>query len=133
MALEASSFIAPTGELEPDTWPEGSPGGDTVARLEAWITEAVTRTSGLAAAQRDAAGSHYVYGRAYRAMASRLAAIPSSASQAGLSHTISAGQIAYWEREAQRHEGLLEEFLAAPEEPITRLPGSRQIPTRAVW
>lgn len=133
MALEVETFLAPTGELEPDTWPSSSSGGDTAARLAVWIGEAQERTASLSSVQQDAAGRHYVYAKAYRAMASRLAAVPSSASQAGISHSISAKQIDYWNALAQSHEAQLEEYLTAPDQPTGRPRGSRSIPTRAVW
>jgi hypothetical protein len=134
MALTATDFLSSSGgDIEPDTWPTGSSGGSTTERLDAWIAEAVVRTSGISAAERDAAGRHYVYAKAYRAMASRMASIPSSASQAGISHTISPTQIAYWERLAHQHEAKFEEFLVAPERPPSTPPGSRSVPIRAVW
>lgn len=133
MALTPPDFISPTGDLEPNYWPEGSPGGSTTERLDAWITEGYGRVAGLPADQQDAANTHFVYAKAYRALASRFAAVPSSASQAGISHTISQGQIAFWEREAARHEALLEGYLEAPAPSSTAKRVTKSVKTTAVW
>lgn len=94
MALIADNIKYPEGELQPSMFPSG----DIDTNLYTWLTEATTKTSS------EDAQRHWVYYRAYTAIAGRLAVTPSSQSSFGdVSKSINSGQISHFAKLADQH------------------------------
>jgi hypothetical protein len=103
LALVAADLIYPKGRLQPVLFPK-----ETLATIvEAWLSEAETKVADVDAADQDAAATHWVYYRAYSAIAERIAASPSRESfggnsGGGVESTVDWGQnrADYWEKKA---------------------------------
>jgi hypothetical protein len=130
---DAADFIAPTGQIEPGTWPTGDAGGDTTARLEAWIAAAEAATANVESGSLEKAISAYVYGKAFRAMAQRLAEAPSTARQEDISHQISQGQITYFRQLAEQYEAEFLGYLPVADLPPSTPPTSYGVSNNFVW
>lgn len=81
MALLASDLIYPDGDLLPMMFPDG----DINTAVGAWLIDAATQTAS------EPAQRHWVYYRAYTAIANRIAATPNSDNGFNASRSISWG------------------------------------------
>ena len=81
MALTIDDLVYPNGELQGSMFPDGDV--DTVAVI--WLAEAVAKTADTVAQK------HWVYYRAYTAIANRIASMPTSQSTNQGSHSVSWG------------------------------------------
>lgn len=131
--MEATDFIAPAGLLEPGTWAETDPGGSTTTRLEAWLAAGELAASNVESGSLDRAITAYVYGKAYRTLANRLAETPSTARQEDISHQISAGQISYFRQLAEKYEAEFQTYLPVDDLPPATPPASYGVPNKFVW
>ena len=93
MALTATSFIEPAGELSEELFP----GKDLEEFTTAWLAEAVTKTSS------EAAQAAWVYYRAYLTVANRMNAEASSERKGDVTAARVADQLAYWRKLAAEH------------------------------
>lgn len=93
MALQASDFIEPAGELSEELFP----GKNLTTYASAWLTEAQGKTSDEDA-QRE-----WVYHRAYQTVANRLNAQLISEQKGDLRGQRSDSQNAYYSRLAKQH------------------------------
>lgn len=86
MALQAADFIEPAGELNEGLFP----GADLTAYVQAWITDAESRTND------EAAQDAWVYHRAYTTIANRIHAGLASEKKGDAAASRSDAQFAYW-------------------------------------
>ena len=94
MALAASDFIEPAGELAPALFP-----GETLTTLvTAWIEDAEARYE-----DDETAQSHWVLHRAYTTVANRFHAGLASESKGPATAARSDEQFRYWSRKAALH------------------------------
>lgn len=95
MALSASDLIYPDGDLLQMMFPDG----DINTAVGAWLIDAATRTTA------EDAQRHWVYYRAYTAIANRIAATPNSDNGFNASRSISWGgdRIDAFRRLADKH------------------------------
>lgn len=94
MALTATDLIYPTGELSPSMFPDN----DINTVVAIWLAEATGNTE-ITSAQR-----HWVYHRAYGAVANRIASMPSSENSYG-THSVTWGseRITRFQELSDRH------------------------------
>lgn len=94
MALSASDLIYPDGDLLPAMFPDG----DINVAVGAWLVDAIGKTSA------EAAQRHWIYHRAYTAIANRIASTPSNESSFD-NHTVawSDNRVKAFEDKAARH------------------------------
>lgn len=97
VTLTNDDFIHPVGRLQTAMFPDG----DMAAGLTAWLDEATDLVAAVDADDQDNAAAHWVYYRAYTAIADRLRAMPVSESYGGsgtnVSKTWGSGRVAEWE------------------------------------
>lgn len=93
MALTATDFIEPTGELSEEMFP----GKDVEEFAGAWLAEAASKAGG------ESAQRAWVYYRAYSHVANRMHADPANAREGSVSVQVTDAQIQHWQRLAMRH------------------------------
>lgn len=93
MALTATSFIEPAGELSEELFP----GKDLEEFTAAWLAHAQAKTSS------EAAQTAWVYHRAYLTVANRFNAEAASETKGSVSAARHANQMDYWRRRAEGH------------------------------
>lgn len=86
MALAASDFIEPAGELSSDLFP----GVDLTTFVTGWLADAATRTTD------EAAQAAWVYHRAFTSIANRLSGGATSVKEGGVTVTVGGHQAEYW-------------------------------------
>lgn len=79
LGITYADFIYPVGELQPNMFPKEN----LQAIISTWLAQAETKVASVAAADQDAAAMHWVYYRAYSAIAKRIGASPSRMSFGG--------------------------------------------------
>lgn len=122
MALTNADFIFPVGELQASMFP----GQVLTTLIDAWIAQAVTKVAGLSPLVQDTAATHWVYFRAYSAIAKRIGVNPTRESfggnsGGGVQSTVDWGQnkSTYWEELAQKALDNFNSYVPAepPKEP----------------
>lgn len=93
MALTATSFIEPAGELAEELFP----GKDLEEFAAAWLAEAQAKTSS------EAAQAAWVYYRAYLTVANRFNIEASTEAKGSVSASRLFSQIDYWRKRAAEH------------------------------
>jgi len=94
ITLDTADLIYPLGELQNSMFPDG----DLEQAVSAWLLIAKSKTTD------DQPALHFVYWRAYDAVANRLAAQFSNENYYGnVSRSISTGQVNYYRDKAEAH------------------------------
>lgn len=121
MALTADDFIYPVGQLQTAHFP----GEHLDVLVEAWLTQAIAKVAGLSSDIQDIAASHWVYYRAYDAIANRIAGLPNRTSfggnsGGGVESTVDWGQNRsdYWAKKAAAELEKFE-YYVPPQTPVT--------------
>jgi hypothetical protein len=116
VAVNVDDLIIPQGELSGDMFP----GEDLTLTVGAWLTQGAAAVTAFPETVQDRALTHYVYGRAYRSIARRMALQPNSAQAEGISETIGADRIRYFDGLATAHEEAYEALRLQPPKVATR-------------
>lgn len=136
MAIQGADLLSPAGEVELVLFP-GESAAAVTARLDAYLVDAYAKldaqAAGMTEAERDLAAADWAYHRAYRAVETRLAAEPASATlddQGSRTYTaaqiqqfgkLAAAKLAAW---AQR----IEAFTGTAAAPVTGF-----VPIKSTW
>ena len=127
MAVTAADLKLPKGELQPAWFPDG----DLDTSIAAWIA-AVDLGSIAAGEDQDRATTAYVYSRAYRTVAGRLASTPTTEKTNDLTTTIDAARVKFFTDMADRWETVYRGILA--ETPIVQTePASSSVQIVPSW
>ena len=114
MPLSAADLIYPSGLIKPELLPSDvlirGPSDTGPGVVEVWLQAA------QAATQSEAAQRAYVYGRAYRAVADRLALEYNSETMGRKSRSRAEYQIRHFKALATEQEGLFERLQSSPEQ-----------------
>ena len=113
MAVTAADLKLPKGELQPAWFPDG----DLDTSIAAWIA-AVDLGSIAAGEDQDRATTAYVYSRAYRTVAGRLASTPTTEKTNDLTTTIDAARVKFFTDMADSWQTAYQAILA--EAPIVQ-------------
>jgi hypothetical protein len=134
VTLVVADLIQSKGELEPNLFSSTDPAGSTTARVTVWLAEAVTKTAGVALADRDAATAAWVYFRAYTSKYRSLLAQPISEDVGEATRTYLITQIKAFEELALAALAQYEALSVVEDTPPPPPPPSTvSVPKQIVW